>query len=357
MARIRPLKYHEDNVTKRSLTYDDLTFLKELQKELNTQDTVGEADPRYWVLRGTENIYHVDEIFADGFVLGYDTEIVAKTFSEALAILERNFNYLFWTDKDEYGLEVIRYSIPGDKSEEIHTLSYMDQIVELLKTVDESFELVGYEERRETYSSTMFLTHKAAVDHLNRNDYHYAKDAHTYAETSPDPNMEKLISLLHEVDFDEVEKAIEQYKDPAAFCEEYRVKKASEDFVKEYIQDCIKDELEYEGIIGTVIEEVIENVPEDAYLNAALAYMNAADDFPKDDDEVDCLQDAWDLFNDIYFSKKIDIEKLREKSSLDSSEGFGDDDDDEYYTPSATARDYSPSNPWDAPGMSIRDFI
>lgn len=30
---------------------------------------------------------------------------------------------------------------------------------------------------------------------------------------------------------------------------------------------------------------------------------------------------------------------------------------DEYYTPSATAGDYSPSHPWDAPGMSISDFI
>ena len=30
---------------------------------------------------------------------------------------------------------------------------------------------------------------------------------------------------------------------------------------------------------------------------------------------------------------------------------------EEEYTPSATAGDYSPSNPWDAPGMSIRDFI
>lgn len=27
------------------------------------------------------------------------------------------------------------------------------------------------------------------------------------------------------------------------------------------------------------------------------------------------------------------------------------------YIPSSTNRDYSPSNPWDAPGMSIRDFI
>lgn len=27
------------------------------------------------------------------------------------------------------------------------------------------------------------------------------------------------------------------------------------------------------------------------------------------------------------------------------------------YTPSSTAGDYSPSHPWDAPGMSVRDFI
>ena len=33
------------------------------------------------------------------------------------------------------------------------------------------------------------------------------------------------------------------------------------------------------------------------------------------------------------------------------------EEDDEDYTPSATAGDYSPSNPWDAPGMSISDFI
>lgn len=30
---------------------------------------------------------------------------------------------------------------------------------------------------------------------------------------------------------------------------------------------------------------------------------------------------------------------------------------DDDYVPSAENGDYSPSNPWDAPGMSIRDFI
>lgn len=36
---------------------------------------------------------------------------------------------------------------------------------------------------------------------------------------------------------------------------------------------------------------------------------------------------------------------------------LGDPEGNDNYTPSATNRDYGPSNPWDAPGMSIRDFI
>ena len=34
-----------------------------------------------------------------------------------------------------------------------------------------------------------------------------------------------------------------------------------------------------------------------------------------------------------------------------------DQEKEERYTPSACAGDYSPSNPWDAPGMSVSDFI
>lgn len=42
----------------------------------------------------------------------------------------------------------------------------------------------------------------------------------------------------------------------------------------------------------------------------------------------------------------------------DGEDNFEDGDSyDDNYIPSATAGDYSPSNPWDAPGMSIRDFI
>ena len=38
-------------------------------------------------------------------------------------------------------------------------------------------------------------------------------------------------------------------------------------------------------------------------------------------------------------------------------EGTPDCFDNDDYCPSATAGDYSPASPWNAPGMSIRDFI
>lgn len=37
--------------------------------------------------------------------------------------------------------------------------------------------------------------------------------------------------------------------------------------------------------------------------------------------------------------------------------GVDKPEEDYYYTPSCTCGDYSPSCPWNAPGMSISDFI
>ena len=50
-------------------------------------------------------------------------------------------------------------------------------------------------------------------------------------------------------------------------------------------------------------------------------------------------------------------ETIAELIAQDGFEIDGEEPSDDEYTPSATAGDYSPGNPWDAPGMSIRDFI
>ena len=62
------LKYHEDTVEKEKLTKEDITFLKDLQKELNTEDTVGTASPRFWVIKQPERIYHVDKDEAEHYM-------------------------------------------------------------------------------------------------------------------------------------------------------------------------------------------------------------------------------------------------------------------------------------------------
>lgn len=62
------LKYHEDTVVKERISNEDIKFLRELQKEINTEDNGGTANPRYWVIRQPERIYHVDKDDADYFV-------------------------------------------------------------------------------------------------------------------------------------------------------------------------------------------------------------------------------------------------------------------------------------------------
>ena len=60
---------------------------------------------------------------------------------------------------------------------------------------------------------------------------------------------------------------------------------------------------------------------------------------------------------------KEDIEKWIQSLKNPEAECSNEDESEntvlceDRYTPSSTARDYGPSNPWDAPGMSIRDFI
>lgn len=62
---------------------------------------------------------------------------------------------------------------------------------------------------------------------------------------------------------------------------------------------------------------------------------------------------------DKYYSTE-QLEDYIEHFNDPQPETFFEEPDDigvEHYTPSCTCHDYSPSNPWDAPGMSIHDFI
>lgn len=88
--------------------------------------------------------------------------------------------------------------------------------------------------------------------------------------------------------------------------------------------------------------------------------------FPADKEEAerwrteieDKSKSIWDRVNGdalMQFIKEYDI--IDEESIEITAEVVADSIYSEEYVPSSENGDYSPSNPWDAPGMSIRDFI
>ena len=92
------------------------------------------------------------------------------------------------------------------------------------------------------------------------------------------------------------------------------------------------------NIAGNLEAEETIYVADDEVLTHAVCQI--VNEFMNDDR----LQDTSDMFE--YADKRL-------------MEIFAETDEDEYdeYVPSSANGDYGPSNPWDAPGMSVSDFI
>lgn len=67
------------------------------------------------------------------------------------------------------------------------------------------------------------------------------------------------------------------------------------------------------------------------------------------------IESCWDY--EMTGSEQEEIETAKDCESYEEGTPACLQRDDDDYCPSSTNGDYSPSNPWDAPGMSIRDFI
>lgn len=210
------LKYHEDDVEKVSLSKEDIEFLKELQKEMNTQDNCGTANPRYWGIKGVERIYHIEPSEADGFEL-YDSDgcdTVGETLEEVWEYIEENIlPEVSENDGIEYKV-VDNIGIFGNTK----GISYIDedgeeQILEDLEDIQEWLDEHGYSEYKliyyklvsKIYENAIFLTEKDACEHLKANAHHYDSTAHTYCLCGwRSPRFERLIKILSTTDFDEL---------------------------------------------------------------------------------------------------------------------------------------------------------
>lgn len=133
------------------LTDEQRTFLIELQEELNTQDTVCQADPRFWVVR--------------------------ERFEESC-----------WNEQaDDYALVDDEGNTVGHIGEEIDA---------------GQLTCVPVHKVDRNAPNTMFLTLRECKEHIQANDYHY-RNPHPYAMTAwRSPQVEKLIEILQTADWD-----------------------------------------------------------------------------------------------------------------------------------------------------------
>lgn len=192
------LKKHPDNVEKHKITDAEIQFLKKLQEEMNTQDHVGQADPRYWVIRDYDKVYGDNLNNPDGIVI-YDSEGC-----NALMEVEYQFFKL-----DETIEEILRrfkedeYELSEETIENIKLAYDFSTLVEYLKEIEEyDFTIMEYQEI--PVDKGMFFTHDAAERHLKSNEHHYCDHAHTYAHTAWRSKEEPLWSILQTVDFNQL---------------------------------------------------------------------------------------------------------------------------------------------------------
>lgn len=210
-----------------NLSEKDLDFLIDLQHEMLTQDNVGQAAPRFWVVAGEKTVW-TDADHAEGEQLINDSETVATNFDEAIEYftdlinghLDRYDEYRVEIEKESYSTnsyEIRKIDLSIDTEAEdftkgdnvIDVQSGISNIEELIDTLEE-FDLIDEDEyhaasyytEHHIYPDTLFLTNRGCKKHIESNHYNYDKSAHSYAMTAwRSPEVEQLWSILDKIDW------------------------------------------------------------------------------------------------------------------------------------------------------------
>lgn len=221
MAIFQENKHHADTIKKEPMTPEDIAFLCSLQTELNTQDNMGNADPVFWVIKGSKFVasddgqgtaslyicedgteYHrLDEIFHDLRTHGPISHLISsqgylyrnlqlrttyEADSENADIEQANLCLHLELTKNE-GLDVVEYNL--------YTLQQVMDMLADMDISDDAAQLVYAKEIPYIYPDTLFITHVDAQNHLRRYGYNYDAHAHAYAMTAT--RSERFNRLLH----------------------------------------------------------------------------------------------------------------------------------------------------------------
>lgn len=164
------------------ISKEDYDFLKELQHELNTQETDGQADPIFWsVVEKTEEVSREGEPripFDDG----------AYTLQELIELVNENIEDYDQRIQDEWAYEIDR-----EDAEEVARFA-CDRL-EYDNICWDNIYYVREVERVSQYSGA-FLTKRACQKHIEQNKHHYC-EPHTFANTAyRNYELERLLKIL-----------------------------------------------------------------------------------------------------------------------------------------------------------------
>lgn len=177
------------------LSQEDYEFLKDIQNELNTQVTDGNADPVFWGVKETvEECRGGDGDYGGDPYIAYDDG--KYSLEEAIEEIEDAFK----NEPEEYGDDVRQEWENIDKS-------YAEDVCEFMKETlkwDYIYGVVYIEQvERVTLYTGAFLTKRACKNYIERYGYNH-NNPHTYAMTAyRNFELQKLINILRNLKFED----------------------------------------------------------------------------------------------------------------------------------------------------------
>lgn len=181
---------------------EDIKFLKNLQYEMLTQDTVGQANPRFWVIIDKIKHYGIDSDYGyDGVeILSDGGEIIATNLKEL---------YEFLIDNDEIIVELLNENhlkiIKKPYMSEYNVYD-LDGFMDIADEFDyDSLNITYYKEDYKIVENTLFLTLNECKKHISNNNYHYNQPS-PYAMTAwRSPQISKLYAILENTNWEDME--------------------------------------------------------------------------------------------------------------------------------------------------------
>ncbi|MBP2638805.1 MAG: hypothetical protein H6Q72_4712 [Firmicutes bacterium] len=158
------------------LTPEDIEFLRELGRELKTQDNAATATPIYFTIMQEDITTGIDEEYADG-----------------MCVCDCEGNIFIETD--DFKKFLIENYADSFDAEELEDMEIWELFGLAERCGVDDLTYTGY--RNIEKHDGVFLTRKALDDHVKANYYHYKKNPVSYAHHAwRNPEMKRLLEIV-----------------------------------------------------------------------------------------------------------------------------------------------------------------